>query len=124
MRKYHYQQKLIDLMFFKRNVFPPKSRSLYFNNDNAIDIMYWSDRRSKEVFTNIKYFLEDSKAKLALVSFSRCICPFCLYYKLCAKCSYGKRHGRCPDYDSTFNSLFADCEKLLNPTVLLKILGD
>jgi hypothetical protein len=97
------QQKIIDFMMKKTNCFDPEDRNLYFNNDDKIDIMYWSNKKSQyvinELIENIIFNLNRSIYE-GFTPILGEICPFCIIYLYvengsCKKCTYRKRHGIC-----------------------------
>jgi len=67
------------------------------NDEDLAELSTWSEYKSKKFLVNIVAW-HDSR-----------ICPWCTLSPKrnnnCAKCSYGKRHGKCNDEGSTYSNI-------------------
>jgi hypothetical protein len=101
----NYQQKLVDFMFAKAKVLKiGNAYPNYFTNDDAIEILNWSDEEAKYVYIKIRKELQKG------IESDVYICPFCVLQltiahkqDMCAGCIYGKRHGICVQQWSDYN---------------------
>jgi hypothetical protein len=105
-------EKIVMFMEGKNNLIKGYNKKLtYFKVGDKKEILSWSSEYADRVWKFIKKY--KNGAGLSTVN-----CPFCIYNKMncdidsCVVCKYGKRHGKCYDKDSTYDSIFRFISKL------------
>lgn len=94
------KEKIIKFMEKKQEVLARHSKKrVYFGVKDKRDIEKWPDKRCDAIWEGLTrdgYYGAGS-------------CPFCLYLgdEECSECSYGKRHGICGDWHSSYYYLFS-----------------
>lgn len=98
-----YQEKLVRFMRVKASLLPGKFKRQYFHVTDAKAILKWSDSEAETVYSAIisAYTNKESPGDVET-------CPFCIHTKIskdtmyCEFCEYGKHHGMCSSYGSTY----------------------
>jgi hypothetical protein len=109
-----YNKKLIDFMQAKADFLTKLAKyeidpELYFNSEDAEDIMEWEDLKTKITWN---YICDSAIEEGGLGSRT---CPFCIYMALknyffpiaCDLCTYASRHGKCmsENEENTYSQL-------------------
>ena len=96
-----YKEKLIKFVEAKNQFIISKIGLPYADKKDFKDIRKWKEEDCKYIYKDIKHIINNGVA----VSFTIGTCPWCLKYIMnCDKCGYGKRHGKCLDKYSLFNT--------------------
>lgn len=93
------QEKLVNFMIYKRETLPLAYWYEYFNDEDATDILKWTDEECEKIIKKINKEIEERIKFGYYMLFGNPTCPFCIIFNNncgnCSSYSYGKRHGRC-----------------------------
>jgi hypothetical protein len=99
-------EKIIMFMQGKNDIIKKYNKKLsYFKTGDKKEILSWSKKDANRIWKILK------KNKNA-TGLSTINCPFCIYNKAdcvdnrCNICGYGKRHHKCYDDNSTYDSIY------------------
>lgn len=98
------KKRIIDMMRYKSSILS-EGDVVYFTVEDEKSIKSWKN-------ADCEAFIENFDMRGINPAWDILICPFCFHYKFillyngaCEACSYGKRHGVCPDRDSSYDKI-------------------